>query len=277
VLALALAASVARADDRRVAWNRPAEPFRILDNVWYVGTAGLGAYLITSPGGHILVDGALEESAPQIEASIAKLGFRLADVKLLVNTHAHFDHAGGLARIKKDTGAKLVASAGDRPLLEGGFYPGAESEGSFAFPKVAVDRVIKDGERVSAGAASLTAHLTPGHTPGCTSWSATVRDGGVERSVLIFCSATVAANRLVGKPSYPGIVEAYRHTFAIARTLAADVFLAPHPEMFDLAAKRAKQKPGAPNPFVVPGEFAAYVGALEKDFAAELRRQSAAE
>jgi metallo-beta-lactamase class B len=242
------------------AWSRPTEPLRIIDNVYYVGSEGLSSFLITSPAGHILVDGTLAENVAQIEANIKKLGFRLGDVKFLVNSHAHWDHAGGLAQLKRDTGAQLIASAGDKPLLE---------RGGDKMPAVKVDRVIADGERVTVGTAALTAHLTPGHTPGCTSWS--TRAGGAE--VLFFCSATVAANRLTGTPTYPGIVDDYRRTFARARKFAVDVFLAPHPEMFHLAEKRARVREGAPNPFVDRGELARMLDELEKDFERELATQ----
>lgn len=258
------------------AWNKPTEPFRIIGNVYYVGTNGLASYLITSPQGHILVDTVMPESTSQIKASIERLGFKVGDIKYLLNTHAHIDHTGGLAEMKQASGAQLVAGEADKPLLEGGYYPGAREETLLAFPPVKVDRTVREGDTVTVGDVTLTAHETPGHSPGCTSWTFTVKDGDVTRSVLIFCSATVALNRLVGNPTYPGIVDDYRKTFARAKEMKADVLLAPHPEMYNMPEKRAKIAAGAPNPFVNPGEFNAYAATLEKAFEESVAKQTAA-
>jgi metallo-beta-lactamase class B len=127
-------------------WNTPTEPFRIIGNIDYVGTNGLAVYLITSPQGHILIDTGLPEATPQIRSSIAKLGFKVADIKYLLNTHAHLDHTGGFAELKKETGAQLIAGAADRPLLEGGYYPGQERTLELRFPPVKVDRTVGDGD-----------------------------------------------------------------------------------------------------------------------------------
>ena len=190
-----------------VAWNKPTEPFKIIGNVYYVGTNGLASYLITSPQGHILVDTVMPESTSQIKASIEKLGFKVSDIKYLLNTHAHIDHTGGLAEMKQASGAQLVAGEADKPLLEGGYYPGQREETLLAFPPVKVDRTVREGDTVAVGDVTLTAHETPGHSPGCTSWTFAVKDGDATRSVLIFCSATVALNRLVTNPTYPGIID----------------------------------------------------------------------
>jgi metallo-beta-lactamase class B len=256
-------------------WNKPTEPFRIVGNVHYVGTYGLASYLVTTPEGHLLIDTGLPEANPQIKANIAKLGFKVADIKYLLNTHAHLDHTGGLAALKQETGAQLIAGERDRPLLEGGYYPGQESVKELRFPPVKVDRPVKDGDTVSLGGVTLTAHATPGHSPGCTSWSLDVKDGDTQRSALVFCSGTVALNRLVGAPTHPGIVEDYRKTFAWARTYKTDVFLAPHPEMFGMQEKRARIAAGAPNPFVDAAAFGTYVTRLEKAFEEALAKQSA--
>ena len=260
-------------------WTAPHEPFRIGDNLYYVGTAGLGAYLLTSPQGHVLIDGAMPTSAKMIEANIEKLGFKPGDVKVLLNTHAHFDHAGGLAELKADTGAKLYAAAGDRQALETGTYVGSEDVKAFDFAPVRVDHVLKDGEQVRLGSIVLTAHLTPGHSGGCTTWTFPVKIDGAERQALLYCSTSVAANRLVSKtkgPQYPGIVADYEATFAKLKTLQADVFLAPHAEQFGLAAKRAKLAAGGPNPFVDPGELQRTVAASEAAFRADLAKQQEA-
>ena len=262
-------------DAYTIKWNEPTEPFTVIGNIHYVGTANLASYLITTPQGHFLVDTGLPEANRQIKGSIEKLGFKVADIKYLLNTHAHLDHTGGFAELKKLTGAQLVAGARDKPLLEGGYYPGQESVQELRFPPVKVDRTVKEGDTVSIGDVTLTAHATPGHSPGCTSWSMNVKDGGDTRSVLIFCSATVAINRLAGSPTYPGIVDDYRKTFAWAKRVKADVLLAPHPEMFGMQQKRAKIAAGAPNPFVQPGELNTYVAGLEKAFEAALAKQTA--
>ncbi|KRR15195.1 subclass B3 metallo-beta-lactamase [Bradyrhizobium jicamae] len=260
----------------RVKWNTPTEPFKMIGNVYYVGTNGLASYLITSPQGHILVDTVMPEATSQIKANIEKLGFKLTDIKYLVNTHAHIDHTGGLAEMKQASGAQMVAGEADKPLLEGGYYPGAQEDDALKFPPVKVDRTVREGDKVTAGDVTLTARETPGHSPGCTSWEFAVKDGDATRSVLIFCSGTVALNRLVPNPTYSGIVADYRKTFARAKDMKVDVLLAPHPEMYKMAEKRAKLSDGAPNPFVNPGEFNDYAATLEKAFEDALAKQTAA-
>ena len=259
-----------------VKWNTPTEPFKMIGNVYYVGTDGLASYLITSPQGHILVDTVMPESTSQIKASIEKLGFKITDVKYLVNTHAHIDHTGGLAEMKQASGGQLVAGEADKPLLEGGYYPGAQQDEALKFPPVKVDRTVREGDKVTVGDVTLTARETPGHSPGCTSWEFSVKDGDATRTALIFCSGTVALNRLVGNPTYSGIVTDYKKTFARARDMKVDVLLAPHPEMYKMAEKRAKLAEGGPNPFVNPGEFNAYAATLEKSFEDALAKQTAA-
>ena len=259
-----------------VRWNTPTEPFKMIGNVYYVGTDGLASYLITSPQGHILVDAVMPESTSQIKANIEKLGFKIVDIKYLVNTHAHIDHTGGLAEMKQASGAQMIAGEADKPLLEGGYYPGAENDAALKFPPVKVDRTVREGDKVTVGDVRLTARETPGHSPGCTSWEFAVKDGDATRSGLIFCSGTVALNRLVGNPTYSGIVADYKKTFARARDMKVDVLLAPHPEMYKMAEKRAKLAEGGPNPFVNPGEFNAYAATLEKAFDDALAKQTAA-
>jgi len=259
-----------------VKWNTPTEPFRMIGNVYYVGTDGLASYLITSPQGHILVDTVMPEVTSQIKANIEKLGFKVADIKYLLNTHAHIDHTGGLAEMKQASGAQLVAGEADKPLLEGGYYPGAREETALNFPPVKVDRTVREGDTVTIADVTLTARETPGHSPGCTSWEFSVKDGDATRSALIFCSGTVALNRLVTNPTYPGIVTDYKKTFARAQDMKPDVLLAPHPEMYKMAEKRAKLAEGGPNPFVNPGEFNAYAATLEKAFEDALAKQTAA-
>jgi metallo-beta-lactamase class B len=271
----------------RTKWNAPTEPFKIIDNVYYVGTAGLSSFLITSPGGHVLIDTGLPEATPLIKANIDKLGFKLTDIKYLLNTHAHFDHTGGLAELKKETGAQMVASAADKPLLEGGYYPGQQDDAVLKFPPVTVDRVVGQGDKITIpdpvgkGRAkrdlTLVAHMTPGHSPGCTTWTTVAREKKWNHTVVFFCSATVALNRLVGSDAtHPGIVDDYRKTFQAARGIIADVFLAPHPEMFKMEDKRPLIGKYGVNPFIKAPEFHAFLKDAEKAFEEGLAKQKAA-
>lgn len=274
---IALAATLpAWAAGYPTSWSAPTAPFRIADNLYYVGTEGISVFLITTPKGHIVIDGAMPGSDKTIEAGIKALGFKVSDVKVLLNTHGHFDHAAGLAGLKRDTGARLIASAADRKALETGTYPGSEEVKALDFDPVKVDQVIGDGEKVSLGGMVLTAHITPGHTAGCTTWTFPVKVDGKVRQALLYCSTSVAANRLVNKtrgPQYPGIVAAYQQSFARLKTMKADIFLAPHNEQFGLDAKRARLKAGGPNPFIDPTELARTIAASEADFKRDLARQ----
>lgn len=256
--------------DLYLSWIEPAEPFRVIGNVYFVGTTGLGMYLIDTGAGLIVLDGGLERNADMVLSSIRALGFDPADVKILLNTHAHLDHSGGLARIKEVTGAKLIASKEDQSALEGGFYLGSEDNHSLDAPPVNVDANIADGETVSLGNTTLTARLTPGHTRGCTSWWMTVEENGTPYEVLFFCSATVAANRLAPDPQYEGIVADYRHTFEITKDWTPDVFLANHPEFTGLWQTRTQQLAGDKLAFVDRTIFPAYISELETDFTLKL-------
>lgn len=272
VLALAGAAT---AQDRST-WVRPAKPFHVIGPVYSVGSEGLAVYLIKTRAGAIVLDGGVPEIGAQVEANIKALGVPLKDVKILLNSHAHYDHSGALAQLKRDTGATLVASEGDKWALENGKYLGSEGEHGFDFPPVKVDRTVKDGETVTLGEVTLKANLTPGHTKGCTSWTLPIVEAGARHTAIFFCSASVAANRLAPKEQYPGIVADYRATFAKAKTIDADIYLAPHAEFFDMAGKQARKAPGSPNPFIKPGEFQAAIARFEADFGRELARQQRA-
>ena len=259
----------------RIDWNKPHKPFHVIGNIYYVGTAGVSAFLIRTPAGAILTDGGLPESAPLIEQNIRALGVPLSDIKILLNSHAHFDHAGGLADLKRDTGAKFYASAADKPFLEKGRITFGPSI-SDPFPPVKVDHVVKDGETVSLGGATLTAHITPGHTPGCTSWTMPVTTAGHTYQVMFFCSISVAGNPLTGTPAYPNIAQDYRNSFAKLANMHVDVFLAPHGAQFGMDAKLARMTPKGLNPFFDPDEFPRYLAAARKDYDAQLAKQFAA-
>ncbi len=268
-----LAVPSARADAFPANWKQPATPFHVIDTVYYVGTEGISAWIIRTPAGLILLDGGVPEAAPLVEANIKALGFALSDVKILLNSHAHFDHSGALARLKADTGAKLAASQGDRFALEHGVYPGSENVHAFDFPPVQVDRVLADGDTVELGGVKLTVVLTPGHSAGCTGFTLPLTDKGVAHTAFFFCSASVAANRLAPRPQYPGIVDDYRRTFVRLKTIHADVLLAPHAEFFDLKGKRARLD--APdNPFIVPGELDRLAATMETEFNRQLALQT---
>jgi metallo-beta-lactamase class B len=256
-------------------WDAPAEPFRVAGNVYSVGTKGIGVYLITSRYGHILLDGAAEKGAAVVEANIQSLGFKLSDVKYIVETHAHWDHVGGLATLKADTGAKFVASEGDRKALESGAHDGDNENGVGRFPPIKVDQVIDDGTILILNGLTMTAHLTPGHTKGCTTWTTNVVDKGVIYSVLFYCSATTAGNVLVGNAKHPDIVADYRKSFAKFKTLKPDILLTNHPSAADVAKKRAAQKAGKADAFVDRKALPKLVAAQEKAFEAELKRQQA--
>ncbi|MGD9981415.1 MAG: subclass B3 metallo-beta-lactamase, partial [Hyphomonadaceae bacterium] len=222
-----------------------------------------------------LLDGAFAQSAPQIIANIKSLGFDIHDVRYLLNSHAHYDHAAGLARLQRASGATMVASVADRASLEAGRFPyGPSAEETF--PPVRVDRVIGDGERLTLGGVALTAHLTPGHTPGCTSWSMAVTgaDDAAHRA-FFHCSATVAGQSLA-PPGYPNIVADFEATFARIRRIEADVLLTSHPSFMDMDARRARQIAGDANAFVDAAALGALNDRLETAFNAELERQRAA-
>jgi metallo-beta-lactamase class B len=268
-------ASAQRDATERAAWNQPIKPFRIVGNVYYVGVAGLSSFLIKTPAGDVLLDGGLPESAPRIAASLAELGVRLADVKVLINSHAHFDHAGGLAELERSTGARMVASAADAESLAAGRSESFGAATFTPFPAVRVDRVIADGGTVELGGTVLTAHLTPGHTKGCTTWTMPVLEAGKKHEVVFHCSTTAPGYQLVDNPKYPQIVADYRRSFATLRKLPCDVFLGPHPSFFHFDEKRARLGTAGPNPFVDPGEWARFIDESERAFDDELQRQRA--
>lgn len=256
-------------------WNQPVEPFRIIGNIYYVGVSEVASYLITTPQGHILLDGGFAETAPIIEKNIAKLGFRVHDVKYLLNSHAHYDHCGGLAELKRISGARMVASRADAEVLESGRQKNYSIPDSL-FPAVKVDRLIDDGQKVQLGGVSLTAILTPGHTKGCTTWTMPVEDAGKTYHVVFYCSTSVPGYPLVDNSRYPEIVSDYERSFARLRQLPCDVFLGPHGSFFRLMEKRAQLAKGGRNPFIDPSELRMYVDQSEEEFRKELKAQQTA-
>jgi metallo-beta-lactamase class B len=266
------AAQGAPLDETSAQWNRAIEPFNVVGNIYYVGVEGVSSYLITTPNGHVIIDGAFAQSAPQIIANVGALGFDIRDVKYLLNTHAHNDHAGGLAALQRASGARMVASAGDREALERG-YVGYGPSADWRFPPIRVDRIVGDEDTLELGGVVLTAHMTPGHTMGCTSWSIDVTGAdGAPHTAFFHCSATVAGNSLAPE-AYPGIVANYRTTFERVRGLSADVLLGNHSGFFDLHGKRARQVAGDANAFVDAEELQRFNANLEQAFETELARQ----
>jgi metallo-beta-lactamase class B len=251
-------------------WSTPVKPFNIAGEVYYVGTKGLAAYLIVSNEGAILLDGTTAKNAPLIERNIEQVGVPLHAVKRLISDHAHPDHVGALAQIKQDTGAELWASAGDTWALEHGRVRGDTHYKPEPFAPIKVDRVVRDGETMHLGDVTLTAHLTPGHTPGCTSWSMTVQDLGRQRDVIFLCSITVAGNVLVGNHAYPKITSDYRATFRKLENLKADIVLPSHPDIADVIERGARREAGEKDAFIDPHLLPSLVAHSSAAFETEL-------
>jgi len=276
-ITLALGSAVAAsATDWPASWHEPTEPFHVVGNIYYVGSKGIAAYLIVSPKGDILLDGTEAENGAMIERNIAKLGFNIRDVKVLLNNHAHFDHAGALAQLKADSGATFLASPRDKPILESGHITLENSNDLLDFPPVKVDRVLRDGEIVRVGPIAMKAIFTPGHTPGCTSWSTTVKDHGRSLSVVFPCSITTGGNRLVGNKGYPGIVADFRHSFARLESMKADVVLPGHPDLTDVQGRAARRKDDSPDAFIDAGLLRKLVADSRRDFERDLAKEEAA-
>lgn len=277
LLALLLpAVAFAQADETSRSWNQPVEPFRIAGNLYYVGASDITSYLIATPEGHILLDGGFVETAPLIRESVKKLGFKLEDVKILLSSHAHQDHAGGLSALKERTGARFLASRADAPAHARGGKGDPVLGDSMPYPPVQADRLLKDGDTVSLGGTTLTAHVTAGHTRGCTTWTMKVDDGGRKLDAVFICSTSVLPQTRLGKnPSYPGIADDYARTFRVLRELPCDLFLASHGSFYNLKDKAERLRKGeGPNPFVDPEGYRQYVDRNEKAFRDRLAQES---
>lgn len=258
-------------------WTTPRAPFRVIGDVYYVGSKDLASYLITTPQGHILINSSLPSSVALIRKSVEALGFNFKDVKILLISHAHWDHAAGSAEIKRLTGAKYMVMDADVPVVESGGKTDFQYGGSAGsqFQPTKVDRVLHDGDEVKLGGVVLVAHKTPGHTKGCTSWTMTVKDGGRDYNVVIVGSPNVNAGyKLVGNAAYPAIAQDYELTFRTLRSLPCDVFLGAHGSYFGMEAKFARMGAGGGNPFIDPEGYKGYVAEREQVFRSELARQS---
>ncbi len=260
-------------------WTEPFPPHKVAGNIYYVGSKGLAAFLITTPQGHILINSNLESSLPQIQASVDKLGFHFSDVKILLISHAHFDHCAGSAKLKELTGARYLVMDADVPVVESGGKRDFQYGGSkdMCYPAAKVDRVLHDGDQVRLADTVLVAHLTPGHTKGTTTWTMKVSDGGRIRDVVIVGSPNVNPGyKLVQNAAYPNIAQDYERTFRVLSALPCDIFLGAHGGYYDMEAKVARLKPGQANPFIDPGGYQSYVAEREEAFRAELKKQSEA-
>ena len=269
---IALCGSPALAQDPP-AWTRATDPFPIVGPISYVGSEGLAAYLIRTPAGAILMDGTMAENVPAIERNIAASGVRMRDVKLILLSHAHFDHAAGVAGLQKASGAELVVGRGDASAMRTGVPPGETTYTAVNFPPAQVGRAVRDGDRVTLGGVTLTAIATPGHTPGCTSWSMRVVERGRPLDVLFLCSMTVAGNKLFGNRRYPTIVADFRRSFARIAGVHADVVLPFHPEFGDVMARHQRKAGGQTDAFVAPELLPKLVADARAAFDAELARQ----
>ncbi len=240
-------------------------PYKIIGNMYYVGTGNLASFLVVTPQGDILINSTYERNVPLIQKSVEQLGFKFSDIKILLGNHAHGDHMEGDALVKQLTGAQVMAMAEDVPALEK-MMPGGK-----AHP---IDKVLHDGEEVKFGGMTLVAHLTPGHTAGCTTWAMKVQEGGKSYDVVIIGSMGINPGlKLVNNPNYPQIADDFRRAFKVSRALHCDVPLASHTGMYNMKEKYAKLANGGPNPFIDPAGYTTELDIEEAMFHAVLAQQ----
>lgn len=251
-------------------WRQPIAPFALGEHSWYIGTAALSAVLIKTPQGAVLIDGGLPQAAGMLLARMQDLGVQPGDLKLIVLSHAHIDHAGPIAELKRRTGAQVVANAESAILLARGDSDDIHYGDGLAFPPVIVDRIIMDGEVVELGGVRLTAHFTPGHTPGSTSWTWDDQRDGKTLRIAYVDSLSAPGYKLINNPRYPRIAEDYRRSVAVVRDLPCDLLLTPHPETSGW--KPAETKLPHPNPM----SCQAYADSVGQKFEAQLAKQLAA-
>jgi metallo-beta-lactamase class B len=260
-------------------WSEPFPPHQMIGNIYYVGSRGLASYLITTPAGHILINSNLKTSVPLIRENIEKLGFRFSDLKILLISHAHFDHDGGSAEVINLTGAKYIVMDGDVGVVESGgksdFQYG--NDANFLYPEAKVDRVLHDRDEVKLGDTALTAHKTARHTRGCTTWSLRVREAGKIYDVVIVGSPNVNPGyKLLNNARYPDIADDYARGFRVLKSLPCDVFLGAHGSYYGMEMKYAKLSGGGTNPYIDPEGYKNYIADREETFLSELRKQTAA-
>jgi len=259
-------------------FTEPFPAFRIAGNLYYVGSKGLASYLVTTPEGHILINSNLEASVPQIRRSVESLGFKFTDVKILLISHAHYDHDAGSALIKEWTGAKYMVMNGDVETVESGGKSDFQyrNEPDMLYKPTKVDRVLHDRDEVKLGGSVLIAHLTAGHTRGCTTWTMKVHEGSKTYNVVIVGSPNVNPGyKLVGNELYPQIAEDYEKGFRVLRSLTCDLFLGAHGGYFDMETKYERFKRGETTAFLDPAGYRKFVAEKEEAFQRELERQRA--
>lgn len=262
---LLLAAATIASAQGNPDWHAQFPAFKIAGNLYYVGTADLAVYLIRTPQGNILINSDFAEDVPTVRKSIEQLGFKYSDTKIVLISHAHGDHDEGVGMIQKDTGAQVLIMEPDVADVQS-TAPGR--------PGAKVNRSLHDGDKVELGGSTLVAHLTPGHTKGCTTWTMQVEEGGKPLNVVIIGSPNVNPGYvLVGNKNYPTIATDYEKTFTVLKSLPVDLFLGAHGGYFGMKAKYERMKAGGPNPFIDRAGYAAYVGERESAFRKEWERQ----
>ena len=265
---------LAQKNEQDRAWNQPVEPFRIAGNIYYVGASDITSYLITTPKGHLLIDSGFIETVPQITASVKKLGFKPEDIKILLNSHAHYDHAGGLAELRRLTGAKLMISEPDVELMANGGMGDPNFGDRFPFEGVRADRSFRNGERVKLGGMTLTANITPGHTRGCTTWTTETMHLGRRLNAIFVCSTSAPGYKLFKNEKYPNIYSDYLQTFDFLEKQRPDIFLGSHGAIYGLEEKIGKMRAGPEDAFVDPDGYKKYVSASRVAIEETFKRQS---
>jgi metallo-beta-lactamase class B len=267
----------ARAESYTAKWAQPQEPYRIAGNIYYVGSNDLACFLIATPQGHILINTGYERMAPLLRANVKKLGFRFTDIRYLLTGQAHDDHVAGFAVAHEASGAKVLVMQGDDDIIEHGGRGDFRFDGEISWRGCPVDRVLHDGDTVSLGGTTLVAHLTPGHTKGCTTWTTTVTDNGRALNVVIVGGVSVNPGvKLIGNPRYPAIADDYARTFRVLRVLPCDVFLGAHGGYYGMLDKFARMKAGAAeNPFIDPEGYRRFVDESQANFERLLAKEKA--
>jgi len=255
-------------------WNQPVKPFRIIGNIYYVGASEVSSFLITTPRGHILLDSGFAETVPLIVEGVKRLGFKIEDVKILINSHAHYDHAAGLAQLKRLTGAQLMLSEPDAALVANGGKDDFQWGDTLTYEPAKADRILQDNDRVELGGVTMIARLTPGHTKGCTTWLMKVSEGTRTYDVVFVGSTTAPGYKLVDNPRYPNIASDYEYTFRLLRSFPCDVFLGPHGSFFNLKEKaELLARSEKPNPFIEAKGYRSFLDRTERDYLGLLSKQ----
>mgnify|MGYP001282069707 CR=1 FL=1 len=269
--------SITALADQPAGWMEPFPPHKIAGNLYYVGSKDLASFLIATPEGHILINSSFEESVPLIRASIETLGFKFADVRILLISHAHSDHCAGSAVMIQETKAQYFVMEEDAASVESGGASKSRLTASYTrFPPAKVDRRLKDGDEIKLGGSTLVAHLTPGHTPGCTTWTMQIPEGGKILNAVIIGSPNVNPGYiLVNNREYPTIATDYERTFRFLKEQSVDLFLGAHGGYYDMNTKYARLGTSPVNPFIDPDGYRRYVADREQAFLAELAKQQA--